>query len=65
MNSLDTDFHRRIAQRLDEETEREIIALASGVLEYHDYKRICGRIKALQDVKDWCADIEKLMSQGK
>ena len=65
MNPLDTEFHRRIAKRLDEEIEREDAVLRSGALEYPDYKRICGRIKALSDVKEFCDEIESAINQGK
>lgn len=64
-NPLDTDFHRRVAKRLKQETDEEMARLASGALEYHDYKTKCGRIKALSDVAEWCEQIESDMNQGR
>lgn len=65
MNSLDTDFHRRLAKRLDEEAQAEVTNLATGYLDHLEYKRVCGRLKALQDVAGWCKEIESSINQGK
>ena len=65
MNSLDTEFHRRIAKRLEVAASEEMQALASGALDHLDYKRVCGRLKAIQDVAEWCDEIETAMNEGK
>ena len=65
MNSLDTQFHRRLAKRLDDEIQNETRTLASGLLDHLDYKRVCGRLNALQDVAEMCAAIESDINQGK
>lgn len=62
---LDTEFHRRIARRLDEELDRLTMSLRSGVLDHLEYKRVCGYIKGLSDVQDWCGEIEHNINQGK
>ena len=40
-------------------------ALASGLLEHLDYKRVCGRLKAFQEVAELCQQIETDINQGK
>ncbi len=65
MNSLDTQFHRRLAKRLDDEIHSQTHTLASGALDHLDYKRVCGRLNALQDVAEMCAAIESDINQGK
>ncbi len=65
MNPLDTEFHRRLAARLDEEIARESAGLISGALDHLSYMRTCGRIKALMNAKEWCEAIESEMNQGK
>ena len=65
MSSLDTEFHRRLASRLNEAMEDETRALASGLLEHLDYKRVCGRLKAFQEVAEMCQQIEDNINQGK
>lgn len=65
MSSLDTEFHRRLAKQLAESIGDEMRALASGALEYPEYKRVCGRLKAFQEVTEMCKQIEDNINQGK
>lgn len=65
MNSLDTDFHRRLKKRLTEESTHQSEAIDSGQMDFPEYKRQCGRLQALKEVGEWCAEIESNMSQGK
>ncbi len=65
MNSLDTEFHRRLAKRVSEEIQGRTVSLTSGALDHPEYKRICGNIKALTDVLEWAAEIESDMNGGK
>lgn len=65
MNSLDTEFHRRLAKRLNDELQERTVNLSSGALDHPEYKRICGNIKALKDVLEWATEIESLMNEGK
>lgn len=65
MNSLDTEFHRRLIRRIDEEAAHDVEGLLSGTMDHLDYKRVCGRIRALSDVKVWAEEIETQMNEGK
>ena len=65
MNSLDTDFHRRLDKRLDAMVAECLGRIATGVLEHPNYKRECGYLRALQDMKDEAAQIEQSMQEGK
>ena len=65
MSSLDTEFHRRLANMLKEITDGEMRSLASGALEHLEYKRTCGRLKAFQEVVELCDQIETDINQGK
>ena len=65
MNSLDTDFHRRLKKKLDEEEAQQADYIIGGTLDLAEYKRQSGRINAIREVRDWCKEIESNMSQGK
>lgn len=65
MNSLDTEFHRRLVRKLSEQISERTVSLTSGALDHSEYKRICGNIKALNDVLEWAAEIESEMNEGK
>ena len=65
MSSLNTQFRQRLVKRVDEELTNQINALLLGHLEHPEYKRACGSIKALQDVKAWCDEIESEINEGK
>lgn len=65
MNSLDTEFHRRLLKRVSEEFESKAGNVLSGLLDEGSYKRETGYLRALTEVKDWCAEIEDNMKEGK
>lgn len=65
MNSLDTDFHRRLKKKLDEAEAEQSANITSGAMDFAEYKRQCGQLQALRDVRDWCKEIESNMSQGR
>ena len=65
MNPLDTEFHRRFHKQADEEIASILETLASGHLDHLEYKRVCGRLKAIQDAQAWCEEIETNMNEGK
>ena len=50
---------------LNEVIADETRSLASGLLDHLDYKRICGRLKAFQEVAEMCDQIEDNINQGK
>lgn len=65
MNSLDTEFHRKLRQRLDEAQAGIAPSVLSGAMDHDEYKRQCGHLSALKQVGDWCDQIESDMRQGK
>ena len=65
MSSLDTEFHRRLGNMLNDIISDEMRTLASGALEHLEYKRTCGRLKAFQEVVEICDQIETDINQGK
>jgi hypothetical protein len=65
LNSLDTEFHRRLKKKLAEEATQQSVNIDSGAMDFPEYKRQCGRLQALREVGEWCKEIESNMSQGK
>lgn len=65
MNTLDTEFHRLVRKRIDDERDGRVVAIISGQLDEPEYKRQCGFLQALKQVADWCDQIESDMRQGK
>ncbi len=65
VNSLDTDFHRRLVKRLGEVIQSDTTSLATGYLDHLEYKRVCGRLQAFQGVIELCTEIESQITQGK
>lgn len=65
MNPLDTEFHRRLKKRLEEDLTSRIENLSSGALDHLNYMRVCGAIRAIRDVLDICKETESDMNQGK
>lgn len=65
MSSLDTEFHRRLSKKIEEEVASEMSHLKSGVLEFDNYKSTCGSIRAYEAVMAWCSEIEQAISEGK
>ncbi len=65
MNSLDTEFGRRLQKRLEEARVQQAGHILSGMMEHPDYKLAAGYWKALNDVATWCDEIDQQMRQGK
>ncbi len=65
MNTLDTEFHRRLSKLLAEQREQRSQSVLTGAMDFPEYRRQCGYLKGLQDVADWCEEIETNMRQGK
>ncbi len=65
MSTLDLEFHRRLAKRIAEETDGEMNSLKSGALPVDAYHRKCGTIRAYEDMKEWCRQIEHNIAEGK
>lgn len=65
MNPLDTEFHRRLLKRIEQQVVDDAAIILTGNLDPEEYKRRCGYLKALEDAKDWCADINQAMNEGK
>lgn len=65
MGTLDQDFHRRLVKKI-EETETDMMgSLRSGTLNIETYKSQTGYLRALDNVKEWCEDIESQIASGK
>lgn len=62
---MNQEFASRLLAKIAEATQAEVNMLAAGGLEYPDYKRVCGRIKAFSDVAEWCEEIKADIDQGK
>ena len=65
MNTLDTEFGRRLDKRLEDVLTDKVKQIITGHMEHGDYKHACGYVKAIKDVAILCEEIDKDMRQGK
>lgn len=59
MNSFDTAFAKKLAERLQLERKEKLDHLASGSAKRKQYHYDCGYIKALENIYDMAVDVEK------
>ena len=64
MNSLDTEFHRRILKKISDAYNAKAESVCSGALDHLTYKQASGYMLALRYIQDWCAEVETDMNKG-
>ena len=53
-------FHRRLHQAIVIKIDEAMVNLAGGqAKDYAEYRQRVGRIEALNDVLDWCKEVER------
>lgn len=63
--SVETEFHRRLMKKVNEEDATLTDHLRSGGLDFDMYRDKTGYLRALDHVREWCAEIEKQITEGK
>jgi len=63
MHPLDLRFQKSLLFRIHERGEDEAELIASGSCpDYAEYRDRCAYLRALQDVKTWCEDVQRELS---
>lgn len=66
MNSYESRAIRLVAQMLEEQIAEKVGNIAQGALPTFDaYRYSCGYLKALQDVQEFLAELDRDMREGK
>ena len=59
MSQINDHFHRELDRVLVEKLDDRMVSLANGqALSYEEYRESVGYLRALNDVRQWCNDIE-------